>query len=205
MYHPLAALALAGEPEAALRAADRALAISRARGSVMGQNLGLSWRAMFHVLAGDVEDAENDARAALGVVGDPYPTEPRAGVLAALAWALTERGEPAEAEALLASGETFTARKMVRRATGKAYKQFVQARALDEGVPGLLRAFVLASFHFYVWACFWQLSGGRRTPEDDRYLRRLGRALRVLEVAANHARAHKRLARRFRARGRASG
>jgi glycosyltransferase involved in cell wall biosynthesis len=115
------------------------------------------------------------------------------------------RYAPAEAEALLASGETFTARKMLRRATGKAYKQFVQARALDEGMPGLLRAFVLASFHFYVWACFWQLSGGRRMPEDDRYLRRLGRLLRVLEAVAIPAGVGKRLARGFRQRGRAGG
>jgi glycosyltransferase involved in cell wall biosynthesis len=93
------------------------------------------------------------------------------------------RYAPAEAEALLASGETFTARKMVRRATSKAYKQFVQARSLEEGVPGLVRAFILASFHFYVWACFWQLSGGKRTPEDDRYLRRLAMPLRLLEAA----------------------
>lgn len=94
------------------------------------------------------------------------------------------RYAPAEAEALLASGETFTARKMVRRATSKAYKQFVLARSLEEGVPGLVRAFVLASFHFYVWACFWQLSGGRRTEEDDRYLRRLAALLRALAAAA---------------------
>jgi (heptosyl)LPS beta-1,4-glucosyltransferase len=93
------------------------------------------------------------------------------------------RYAPAEAEALLASGETFTARKMVRRATSKAYKQFVVARSLEEGVPGLVRAFVLASFHFYVWACFWQLSGGRRSEEDDRYLRRLALPLRLLAAA----------------------
>jgi (heptosyl)LPS beta-1,4-glucosyltransferase len=94
------------------------------------------------------------------------------------------RYAPAEAAALLASGETFTARKMLRRVTGKAYKQFVQARSLEEGVPGLIRAFVLASFHFYVWACFWQLSGGQRTRDDDRYLRRLALPLRLLESAA---------------------
>jgi (heptosyl)LPS beta-1,4-glucosyltransferase len=93
------------------------------------------------------------------------------------------RYAPAEAEALLASGETFTAQKMVRRATSKAYKQFVVARSLEEGVPGLVRAFVLASFHFYVWACFWQLSGGRRSEEDDRYLRRLAVPLRLLAAA----------------------
>jgi glycosyltransferase involved in cell wall biosynthesis len=90
------------------------------------------------------------------------------------------RYAPAEAEALLAAGETFTARKMLRRAGSKAYKQFVVARSLEEGVPGLVRAFVLASFHFYVWACFWQLSGGESSEEDRRYLRRLALPLRLL-------------------------
>lgn len=90
------------------------------------------------------------------------------------------RYAPAEAEALLASGETFTARKMLHRAGSKAYKQFVVARSLEEGVPGLMRAFVLASFHFYVWACFWQLSGAENTERDRRYLRRLARPLRLL-------------------------
>jgi glycosyltransferase involved in cell wall biosynthesis len=90
------------------------------------------------------------------------------------------RYAPAEAEALLASGETFTARKMLRRAGSKAYKQFVLARSLEEGVPGLVRAFVLASFHFYVWACLWQLSGGENTERDRRYLRRLALPLRLL-------------------------
>jgi glycosyltransferase involved in cell wall biosynthesis len=92
------------------------------------------------------------------------------------------RYAPAEAQALFASGETFTARKMLRRAGGKAYKQFVEARSLEEGVPGLVRAFILASFHFYVWACFWQLSGGENAKEDERYLRRLALPLRVLPV-----------------------
>lgn len=90
------------------------------------------------------------------------------------------RYAPAEAEALLASGETFTARKMLRRTLSKSYKQFVVARSLEEGVPGLVRAFVLASFHFYVWACFWQLSGAENTERDRRYLRRLALPLRLL-------------------------
>jgi hypothetical protein len=105
------------------------------------------------------------------------------------------RYAPAEAEAMLAAGETFTARKMLRRVGGKFYKQFVQARAYEEGVPGVLRAFVLASFHLYVWACFWQLSGAQRTVEDDRYVRRLGRPLRLLEAFALPGRAGRRVAR----------
>jgi glycosyltransferase involved in cell wall biosynthesis len=105
------------------------------------------------------------------------------------------RYAPAEAEAMLAAGEIFTARKMARRVGSKFYKQFVQARAYEEGVPGVLRAFVLASFHLYVWACFWQLSGARRTPDDDRYVRRLGRPLRMLELFALTNRARRRAAR----------
>jgi len=57
---------------------------------------------------------------------------------------------------------------------GKAYKQFVVARPWREGVPGFLRAGILVAFHFYVWAAFWQLSGAKRTAEDDALMRRLG-------------------------------
>jgi len=93
------------------------------------------------------------------------------------------RYAPAEAEARLAAGEVFTARRMVGKVTQKAYKQFVHARSLEEGMPGMIRAFILASFDFYVWACFWQLSGAKRTPEDDLYLRRLALPLRLLQVS----------------------
>ena len=85
------------------------------------------------------------------------------------------RYAPAEAQALLDAGEVFTARKMLLRVLRKARKQYVEARAFDDGVPGIVRATVLVTFHFYVWAAFWQLSGAKRTPEDDRYLRRVGR------------------------------
>jgi len=30
---------------------------------------------------------------------------------------------------------------------------------------------------FDIWAAFWQLSGARRTPEDDRFVQRVGRWL----------------------------
>jgi hypothetical protein len=40
-----AALALAGEPQEALRGLERALDVSSARGSIMGQGIGLGWRA----------------------------------------------------------------------------------------------------------------------------------------------------------------
>ena len=97
------------------------------------------------------------------------------------------RYAPVQAQAMIDRGETFTARDMVRTLRRKARRQFVQANALDEGVPGLVRASVLVAFHFYVWAAFWQLSGAPKTPEDDAYVRRLGRAVRMLRVAARVA------------------
>jgi glycosyltransferase involved in cell wall biosynthesis len=90
------------------------------------------------------------------------------------------RYAPAEAQAMVDAGQVFTARAMLRTLTGKAYKQFVVARPWREGVPGFLRAGILVAFHFYVWAAFWQLSGAKRTPDDDRVMRRLGNAVETL-------------------------
>jgi (heptosyl)LPS beta-1,4-glucosyltransferase len=84
------------------------------------------------------------------------------------------RYAPAEAQAMIDRGQVFTARAMLRALAGKAYKQFVVARPWREGVPGFLRAGILVAFHFYVWAAFWQLSGAKRTQEDDALMRRLG-------------------------------
>ena len=91
-------------------------------------------------------------------------------------------------------GEVFTARGMVRTLGRQAYKQFFQGRALRDGVPGLVRGALLVAFHFYVWTAFWQLSGARRTAEDDRYL---GRIDRVLELFRRIGRPLKRLSRRL--------
>ena len=110
------------------------------------------------------------------------------------------RYAPAEARALLESGEVFTARKMLLRVARKAHKQYVHGRAFDDGVPGIIRATVLVMFHFYVWASFWQLSGAQRTPEDDRLLRRIGRTIDVFVGAARVASAPVRVVRRFAAR-----
>jgi glycosyltransferase involved in cell wall biosynthesis len=87
------------------------------------------------------------------------------------------RYAPAEAQAMLDRGETFTARRMLATLAGKTRKQFVYGEPWRDGMPGLLRATVLVAFHFYVWACFWQLSGARRTPEDDAVFRRIGRVV----------------------------
>ncbi|MEW5930334.1 MAG: glycosyltransferase family 2 protein [Gemmatimonadota bacterium] len=97
------------------------------------------------------------------------------------------RYAPAQAQAMLDRGETFSARAMLADLGRRAYRQLVQGRAWRDGVPGLLRAGVLVGFHFYVWAAFWQLSGARRTPEDDRTVRRLGMALAPLRGALEAA------------------
>ena len=114
------------------------------------------------------------------------------------------RYAPAEAQALLDSGEVFTARKMLLRVFRKARKQYVEGRAFDDGVPGIMRATVLVTFHFYVWACFWQLSGAKRTPADDRFLRGVGRGVALLFGTARVARAPARVARRLRGVGRST-
>lgn len=89
------------------------------------------------------------------------------------------RYAPAEAQAMIDRGEVFTARQMLATIGGKTRKQFVYGQPWRDGVPGVLRATVLVAFHVYVWACFWQLSGARRTPQDDALLRRIGRFVGV--------------------------
>jgi hypothetical protein len=105
------------------------------------------------------------------------------------------RYAPAEAQARIDAGQTFTARAMVRRIAQKARKQFVDARAFDDGVPGIVRAGVLVAFDFYVGAAFWQLSGARRTPEDDAYVRRVGRGVDLAWAALSTTRLPLRAAR----------
>lgn len=107
------------------------------------------------------------------------------------------RYAPAQARSMIERGEVFTARAMVGTLGRQAYKQFFQGRALRDGVPGLVRASLLVAFHFYVWAAFWQLSGARRTAEDDRYLMRIDG---VLEVFRRIGRPLKRLSRWLRGR-----
>ena len=110
------------------------------------------------------------------------------------------RYAPAEAQASIDAGETFTARKMFRRLAQKSRRQFIDARAFDDGVPGVVRAATLIAFDFYVWAAFWQMSGARRTSEDDRYVRKVGRSVDAAWSVLRVARAPLRLARRRRER-----
>lgn len=97
------------------------------------------------------------------------------------------RYAPAQAQSMLDRGQRFTARGMVRALGGHAYKQFVRGRALRDGVPGFLRAGILVAFHFFVWASFWQLSRAGRTPDDDRYMTRLGAMLEGFRRAGRAA------------------
>jgi (heptosyl)LPS beta-1,4-glucosyltransferase len=87
-----------------------------------------------------------------------------------------------QAQSMIDRGEVFSARAMFRSLGTRAYRQLVRGKAWRDGVPGLLRVGILVGFHFYVWAAFWQLSGARRTPDDDRYVRRFGAWLEVARV-----------------------
>ena len=88
------------------------------------------------------------------------------------------RYAPAQAQAMYDSGQRFTAAAMIRTLAGKAHKQFVRARPWEEGIPGVLRAWTLFSFHVWIWAAFWQISGNARTPQDDADVRALGKRAR---------------------------
>ena len=92
------------------------------------------------------------------------------------------RYAPAQAQAMVEAGEVFTARRMVLTLAEKVYRHFVLARALRDGVPGLLRAGLLVTFHLYVWGAFWHQSGAVRTRRDDRLLLCLDAALLPLRL-----------------------
>ena len=87
-----------------------------------------------------------------------------------------------QAQSMIDRGEVFTARAMLLSLGRRTYRQLIAGRAWRDGVPGLLRVGILVGFHFYVWLAFWQLSGARRTPEDDRWVQRLGTGLGVLRA-----------------------
>jgi hypothetical protein len=72
----LVALALAGDPAAALRASERVLTVSRERGSLLGQGAGLAWRGLLQLLAGGLVHAELDATAARTILSGTC-TNPR--------------------------------------------------------------------------------------------------------------------------------
>lgn len=84
------------------------------------------------------------------------------------------RYAPEQAQSMLDEGQVFSAKKMLVALIQASYKQFLVGRAWKDGVPGMLRASILVGNKFYVWVAFWQLSGARRTAEDDRLIRRIG-------------------------------
>ncbi|HYN21045.1 MAG TPA: glycosyltransferase family 2 protein [Thermoanaerobaculia bacterium] len=111
------------------------------------------------------------------------------------------RYAPLQAQSMLDRGQVFTAKAMLMALGRQAYKQFFQGQALRDGVPGFLRASILVGFHFYVWAAFWQKSGGSRTEADDRLLRRLGAILDGLRWGGRVIRSPYRLGKRLLGRG----
>ena len=105
-----------------------------------------------------------------------------------------------QAQSMIDRGEVFSARAMVESLGGRFVRKFLIGRAWRDGVPGLLRAGLLVGFHFYIWMAFWQLSGAKRTPEDDRYVRRLGRAMDAMWRGYGAAATPVRVGRRVRQR-----
>jgi hypothetical protein len=90
------------------------------------------------------------------------------------------RYAPAEAQSMIDRGQTFTAKNMLTTLARAFNKQFIVGQPWKDGVPGILRAAILVAFKFYIWAAFWQLSGGLRTREDDRLIRRLGVVMEIV-------------------------
>lgn len=90
------------------------------------------------------------------------------------------RYAPAEAQSKIDQGEVFSAAKMLKTLLSKSFVQFYVGKPWHDGVPGLLRAGILVAYHFYVWAAFWQLSGGKRTAADDRLVQRIGLLIEIL-------------------------
>ena len=84
------------------------------------------------------------------------------------------RYAPLQAQSMIDRGQVFSARAMFLSLGTRAKRQFIDGKAWRDGVPGMLRAAILVAFHLYIWAAFWQLSGAKRTLEDDRFVRRFG-------------------------------
>ncbi len=85
----------------------------------------------------------------------------------------------AEAQAMVDAGQTFSASAMARVMLRAIDRQVFEAKAWRDGVPGLLRAAILVNYKLSVWTSFWQLSGGRRDPADDRLVNHAGRLLQI--------------------------
>jgi glycosyltransferase involved in cell wall biosynthesis len=115
------------------------------------------------------------------------------------------RYAPLQAQSMIDRGQVFSARAMFVSLGTRAKRQFIDGKAWRDGVPGMLRAAILVGFHFYIWAAFWQLSGGKRTPEDDRFVRRAGLWLERAQRGIHVLSAPRRLLARVRGRLRGGG
>jgi (heptosyl)LPS beta-1,4-glucosyltransferase len=106
------------------------------------------------------------------------------------------RYAPVQGRAMLERGQVFSAAEMTRVLRVQFERHVLEARAWEDGVPGMVRAGVLINHHFFVWIAFWQASGGERTEADDRHVRRLGLALQAAGVVLNAGRGLRRARRR---------
>lgn len=97
------------------------------------------------------------------------------------------RYAPAEAQAMVDAGQTFSAQEMASVLARAFRKQLFYAGAFKDGMPGVVRAGILITHKFYVWAAFWHLAGASRTPTDDRYLRGLARRVDAIGRPASYA------------------
>lgn len=97
------------------------------------------------------------------------------------------RYAPAEARAMLDAGQTFSAAAMARVLYTAVDRQVFEARAWNDGIPGLFRAAILVNHKLSVWIAFWQLCGAQRTRSDDRLVLAAGRAAEVPWRAARLA------------------
>ncbi|HVF79938.1 MAG TPA: glycosyltransferase [Solirubrobacteraceae bacterium] len=94
------------------------------------------------------------------------------------------RYAPAEATAMIESGQVFSAASMGRVLLNAIDRQFIEARAWNDGVPGIFRAAILVNYKLSVWIAFWQASGAKRTQSDDRVVLIAGRTAEVVWRAA---------------------
>lgn len=68
------------------------------------------------------------------------------------------RYAPAQAQAMLDEGQSFSAAAMLRALAKELRSKLIDAQAWRDGTPGLMRVGVLVGFKFYVWAELWRLS-----------------------------------------------
>ena len=111
------------------------------------------------------------------------------------------RYAPIQAKAMYDAGTVFSARAMFMTLSRAAWKELVLGQAWRDGVPGILRAGLLLNFKFWVWTALWQVSGAKKTPEDDRFVRRSGAFFESLRRGWSGARMMRQVAKAIARRG----